>query len=118
MEKPVSFYVHAGGKEYHCVLTMGALLDYADATGKELHEAKTGNEILRAIYMCAAAGASLAHADFNISFDLFRHSMSVNEGAEAITAYTKALIDGGTESSQEDTAEGSKKKTRPRPMTS
>ena len=100
------------GKTFQCRMTLGAMMQFKELTGREVSEIK-GDELsalATLLYCCAASGARTEGKDFPMSLQEFADNVSVEE----LSAWAATMGDGNGEGLAPDgtstVAGGAKKK--------
>ena len=82
------------GKEYPCRVTMGAMVRFKNAAGKDVSELKQTDisELVLFIFCCVQSACHADHVDFDMDFETFADSLepdSVNSFYEDMAASQK-----------------------------
>lgn len=83
------------GETYQCRMTLGAMMQFKELTGREVSEIK-GDELsalATLLYCCAASGARGEGKEFPMSLQEFADSVSVEE----LSAWAATMGDGNGE---------------------
>lgn len=100
------------GETYKCRMTLGAMMQFKELTGREVSEVKTDelSALATLLYCCAASGARIEGKNFSLSLQEFADSVSVDE----LSAWAATIGEGNGEELAADTAstgaDGAKKK--------
>lgn len=96
--------IEVDGVKYPCSQTMGALLRFAETTGKEVTELnpESVTELCTYLWCCVKSACEREGEEFNLTLMEFADRLTPEEMAE----WNKALTEGAEDQ------EGSKKKTR------
>lgn len=91
------------GKAYPCVPTMGAMLRFKEATGREITEINAGSftDMCTYLWCCCASASKRAGIEFGYSLMDFADNISPED--------MQAWFDGVTEKDAGETEEGEKK---------
>lgn len=66
--------LEVNGKDYPVEITMGAMIDFEDLTGKSPHEANSFKDACQWLYCCIVSGCFRANISFEMSFKEFSHA--------------------------------------------
>ena len=100
------------GETYQCRMTLGAMMQFKELTGREVSEVKTDelSALATLLYCCAASGARIEGKNVSLSLQEFADSVSVDE----LSAWAATIGEGNGEELAADTAstgaDGAKKK--------
>ena len=73
-----------GGKSYPFRMTMGALLRFKRATGKEISEMGGNSElVVSLLYCCVVAACNADGVEFTMYYDTFADSLTMEEFTKA-----------------------------------
>ncbi len=94
MDKNKLNKLRIAGKEYPCRVTMGAMVRFKNAAGKDVSELKQSDisELVLFIFCCVQSACHADHVDFDMDFETFADSLepdSVNSFYEDMAASQK-----------------------------
>lgn len=101
------YQITLNGKQYPVRLTMGAMLRFKRATGKEVQE--IGEDLEQVITFMHCCIASACKAD-GIPFDLSVDELADHLSASDVTTFTQQLMAEPSDGVAQEAADGSKKK--------
>lgn len=94
------FKINVSGTAYPCRLTFRALCFYKQFTGRESPYVTDPEDVMVFIAACARAGCRAEGWEFPYTPDELIDSMTIEEGAAAILAFSEAAADGPGEAAE------------------
>lgn len=88
-----------GERSYPVEITMGAMVEFEDMTGKGPHEASTFKDACQWLYCCLVSGCIRAKIPFEMDFREFSHSCT----PEVINQWMEFTQSGNSESAKKKT---------------